>query len=99
MIFKKPSTQYVCVCSVHSLAQQAHEVAGRVGVKAEGRDDDVGGSVSPLLVVILHPVKHRVSHCGLCMDHLTWRDGKKREERKIIVIVVMVTILVLVLFH
>lgn len=68
------------MCVLHLLAQQAHEVAGCVGVKAERRDDDVGGSVSPVLVVILHPVQHCVSHCGLCVDHLTWRDSEKSED-------------------
>lgn len=74
------------VRSVYILSQQAHEEAGGVGIEAEGRDDDVGSSVSPVLVVILHPVQHRVSYCGLCVDHLTCTDRTDRkQERKVAV--------------
>lgn len=60
--------------TAHILSQQAHEVAGCVWVKAERRDNDVGGCMSPVLVVILHPIQHCVSHSGLSVDHLTFRD-------------------------
>lgn len=74
------SAQGVCRHCLNVLGQQAHEVAGCVGVEAERRDDDVGGGVSPVLVVVLHPVQHRVSHCGLCMNHLTFREKMKRQR-------------------
>lgn len=75
--------RYICVCTEHILAQQAHKEAGGVGVEAEGWDDDMGGGVSPVLVVILHPVQHRVSYCGLCVDHLTciYRTDRKQERK------------------
>lgn len=57
--------------AAHILAQQAHEVAGCVWVEAQRRDDDVGGRMSPVLVVILHTVQHCMSNCSLSMDHLT----------------------------
>ena len=61
----------------HILGQQAHEVAGGVGVEAERRDEDVSGSVSPVLVVILHPVQNGVSYGGLRVDHLACRKTTK----------------------
>lgn len=74
--------KYIYVCTEHLPAQQAHEVAGSVGIKTERRNDDVGGSMSPVLVVILHPIQHCVSYCGLCMDHLTCRDRTERKRGK-----------------
>lgn len=58
------------------LCQQAHEVAGGVWVEAERRDDDVGGRMSPVLVVILHPTEHCMSHRGLSVDYLIWTREK-----------------------
>lgn len=75
------TTVYLCVYD-HILAQQAHEVAGCVGVEAERGSDDVGGSMSPFLVVILHPIQHCMSYSGLCMDHLTYRDKMERSRKK-----------------
>uniref|UniRef100_A0AAQ4QAN7 Uncharacterized protein n=1 Tax=Gasterosteus aculeatus aculeatus TaxID=481459 RepID=A0AAQ4QAN7_GASAC len=60
-----------------TIPNKAHEVAWRVGVEAERRDDNVGGSMNPVLTVILLPVQHGVSHRGLCVDHLTCRDKQK----------------------
>nr|XP_040016263.1 dihydropyrimidinase-related protein 5-like [Gasterosteus aculeatus aculeatus] len=72
-----PNKEHVPLCTEHILSQQAHEVAWRVGVEAERRDDNVGGSMNPVLTVILLPVQHGVSHRGLCVDHLTCRDKQK----------------------
>lgn len=36
------------------LAQQAHEAVGGVGVEPEGRSYDVGGGMSPVLMIVMH---------------------------------------------
>lgn len=51
------------------LGQEPHEVTGCVGVDAQWGGDDVGCGVRPVLVVILRPVQHGVSHGGLGVDH------------------------------
>ncbi|TNN63009.1 hypothetical protein EYF80_026737 [Liparis tanakae] len=61
----------------------AHEVAGRVGVEAERGDDDVGGGVNPVLMVILHPVQHGVRHGGLRVHHLTCRDERRKGTKAV----------------
>lgn len=85
---------------VYLLAQQAHEVAGCVGVNTKRRDEDVCGSMSPVLVVILHPVQHCMSHCDLCMDHLTWRErAREGKGRMKMIFIIMATICILVFFN
>lgn len=58
------------LCNGNILAEQAHEVAGCVWVDAQGRGNDVSGSVGPVLVIVLGSVQDRMSHCGLGMHHL-----------------------------
>ncbi len=36
------------------LAQQAHEAVGGAGVEPEGRSYDVGGGMSPVLMIVMH---------------------------------------------
>ena len=67
---------------LHLLAQQAHEVVGCVGVQAKGGHHHVGGSVGPVLVVVLHPAEHGVGHGGLGVDHLTWGERHSEGQRE-----------------
>lgn len=82
LIVKGTFYKYIYVCNEHIPAQQAHEVAGCVGVETERRNNDVGGSMNPVLMVILHPIQHCMSYCGLCMDHLPCRDRTERKQKR-----------------
>lgn len=53
------------------LAQQAHEAVRGAGVEPEGRSYDVGGGMSPVLMIVMHAAQHRVSQRGLGMNHFT----------------------------
>ncbi len=53
------------------LAQQAHEAVRGAGVEPEGRSYDVGGGMSPVLMIVMHAAQRRVSQRGLGVDHFT----------------------------
>lgn len=78
LAFQEQVEYVVCTlsCNKYTLAKQAHEVARRVGVDAQWGDNDMGSSMSPVLVIVLWSVQHCVSDCGLRVDHLTCRELK-----------------------
>lgn len=54
-----------------SLSQQAHQEIGSIGVQAKRRHGNVGSSMGPVLMIVLHAVQHSVG-CGcFTVDHLT----------------------------